>query len=220
MIKRSIITLLRPFLTGALALLPVALTFAMLAWAGNLLAGFFGPGSLVGRGLSSIGLHFVEHPAAAYVMGIVALLGVVYAFGLVVQTSLKKYLLALVDHTLMRLPLVRDLYEAASKLVGLLDKRPSSDTQSMSAVWVFFGGPGAGTATLALMPNPAPFEIDGQIYRTILLPTAPVPIGGALLYVRDDWIKPAGFGVDTLSSIYLSMGISLPPPYDRLQEIK
>jgi uncharacterized membrane protein len=42
----------------------------------------------------------------------------------------------------------------------------------------------------------------------ILVPGAPVPMGGALLYVPIDWIKPASFGVDGLTSIYVSMGIA------------
>jgi len=33
-------------------------------------------------------------------------------------------------------------------------------------------------------------------------------MGGALLYVPVEWIKPASFGVEGLTSIYVSMGIS------------
>lgn len=209
-----------PLLTGVLALLPIALTIALLVWVGGVVASFLGPGSLIGDALSAIGLNFVTNLLAAYVLGTLALLVCVYFFGLLVQSGLQTYLRGLVNRTLLRLPLIGDLYGAAQKVVGLFDRKGSPDMQGMSAVWVFFGGEGGGTAVLALMPNPAPIRIGDKIYRAVLLPTAPVPIGGGLLYVLDEWIRPAEFGVDTLTSIYLSMGITLPPPYDKPQEKK
>ena len=43
------------------------------------------------------------------------------------------------------------------------------------------------------------------------IPTAPVPFGGALIYVPVDWVRPANIGVDKLTEIYVSMGITAPP---------
>jgi uncharacterized membrane protein len=42
----------------------------------------------------------------------------------------------------------------------------------------------------------------------VLVPTAPVPIGGGLLYVPVDWVTPADVGAEGLTSIYVSMGIT------------
>ena len=44
------------------------------------------------------------------------------------------------------------------------------------------------------------------------VPTAPIPVGGGLLYVPVEWVKPAQIGMDTFTSIYVSMGITPPPP--------
>jgi uncharacterized membrane protein len=44
-----------------------------------------------------------------------------------------------------------------------------------------------------------------------LIPTAPVPIGGALIYVPTEWVRPADIGVEKLSAVYVSMGITAPP---------
>jgi uncharacterized membrane protein len=38
-----------------------------------------------------------------------------------------------------------------------------------------------------------------------------VPFGGALLYVPTEWVRPANIGVDALTGIYVSMGITPPP---------
>jgi uncharacterized membrane protein len=56
------------------------------------------------------------------------------------------------------------------------------------------------------MPSPERFIIDGHEYHAILVPSAPVPFGGGLLYVPADWVKPADFSVDGLLAIYVSMG--------------
>ena len=50
------------------------------------------------------------------------------------------------------------------------------------------------------------------MHLTVLVPTAPIPVGGGLLYVPAAWVKPADIGIDTLTSVYLSMGITVPRP--------
>jgi uncharacterized membrane protein len=42
----------------------------------------------------------------------------------------------------------------------------------------------------------------------VLVPTAPVPVGGALVYVPEAWVSPADVGMDGLTSIYVSMGVT------------
>jgi uncharacterized membrane protein len=49
----------------------------------------------------------------------------------------------------------------------------------MTPVWCFFGGD--GTAVLELAPSPDPIDIEGRLYRAVLVVTAPVPFGGGLL---------------------------------------
>jgi uncharacterized membrane protein len=68
-------------------------------------------------------------------------------------------------------------------------------------------------AVLALAPSPEPVQIDGRSYVAVLIPTAPVPFGGALLYVPAESVRPAEIGVERLTAIYVSMGIT--PPTER-----
>jgi uncharacterized membrane protein len=37
-----------------------------------------------------------------------------------------------------------------------------------------------------------------------------VPVGGVLLYVPEHWITPAEIGVEAVTSIYVSMGLTSP----------
>jgi uncharacterized membrane protein len=39
-----------------------------------------------------------------------------------------------------------------------------------------------------------------------------VPFGGALLYVPAGWVRPANIGVEKLTAIYFSMGLTPPSP--------
>ena len=65
---------------------------------------------------------------------------------------------------------------------------------------------------LALAPSSDPVEIDGRRYVAVLVPTAPVPIGGGLVYLPVEWVKPADFGIEKLTEIYVSMGLTPPTP--------
>lgn len=209
MLRRALKRLLTTWLAGLLALLPLLLTVSLLVWVVGLLHTYLGPGSLVGRFFSLFGKAFFQHPALEYLAGSLILILVIYPLGLAVQSRLQKPLAALVDRTLRRLPLVGSIYNLADRFVGLLDQKQDTDIAAMSPVWCLFGGEGA--AVLALLPNPVPVSIDGRDYVAILVPTAPVPIGGGLLYVPKDWVRPANMGVERLTSIYVSMGIVLPP---------
>jgi uncharacterized membrane protein len=75
-------------------------------------------------------------------------------------------------------------------------------------VWCRFGGD--GVAVLALAPSAQPIDIDERSYFAVLVPTAPVAFGGALLYVPAPWVIPANIGVERLTAVYISMGITPP----------
>ncbi|HTO48637.1 MAG TPA: DUF502 domain-containing protein [Burkholderiales bacterium] len=209
MIKRSYESIVSTWLAGLLALLPLALTATVLVWAFTLVNRFVGPGSLIGRLFAAIGDPLSDHPGLAYLFGTLVLIAAIYVLGLVVQLGLKGPLKRLADLTLRRIPLVGSLYNLADRFVGLLDQKEEADIRAMSSVWCFFGGKGA--AVLALAPSAAPVDIDGRSYLAVLIPTAPVPFGGALLYVPAEWVRPANIGVDKLTAIYVSMGITPPP---------
>jgi uncharacterized membrane protein len=209
MIKRGLESIAATCLAGLLVLLPVALTLGVLAWVLSLVNRLVGPGTVVGRVFAALGYPVTGDPTLAYVFGGLVLLAGIYVLGLGVQSGLQGHLRALADRTVRRIPLVGDVYGVADRFVGLLDHKQEADIGAMSPVWLFFGGEGA--AVLGLMPSPKPIDLDGQRYVAVLVPTAPVPFGGALLYVPSAWVRPANIGVDTLTGIYVSMGITQPP---------
>ena len=71
-----------------------------------------------------------------------------------------------------------------------------------------------GAAVLGLLPMPKPIMIGDQPYHVVLVPSAPVPVGGCLVHVPVKMVKPADFGVDALISICVSMGVTSPQAVD------
>jgi len=202
--------LIRPFVAGLLVVLPVVLTVALLAWVVNLIYGFVGPGSLFGRGLVAIGIGFVSSQIVAYLIGIGIVIAAIYLLGLVVETRVRQRLGHLVDLLLHRIPLVGNVYDLSKRFVAIVDRKDGDSLQSMRPAWCFFGGDG-GAAVLGLCPLAEPIVIGGEPYAVILVPSAPVPVGGCLIYAPTKWIKPAEIGVELLTSIYVSMGMTPPP---------
>ena len=205
--KKFFQTPIRTFVAGLVAVLPVVLTVAVIVWVGSMVDQFVGPYSTFGRLLTSIGLRVVDTKVAAYLIGVVVVLTAIYMLGVFVEAGLKHRLQDFAERSLGRIPVIGNVYNLAHRFVGMLDRKQETDLKAMKPVWCFFGGEG-GTAMLALMPTSEPVMLGGHAYHVILVPGAPVPMGGALLYVPVDWIKPAPFGVDGLTSIYVSMGIA------------
>jgi uncharacterized membrane protein len=199
----------KTWLAGLLLLLPAALTVAVLGWVFSFVYRLVGPGTLVGHLFALLGYPFTRNEGLSYVIGTLVLMGFIYLLGVLVQLGLRGPWQGIVGRTIHRIPLVGDLYQFAERFAGMIGTGPRADVAAMQPVWCFFGGEGA--AVLALAPNPEALTIDGRAYRAVLMPTAPVPIGGALLYVPAEWVRPANIGVEKLSAIYVSMGLNAPP---------
>lgn len=205
--KRATAHVVRIFIAGLLAALPLAATIGILWWAASLLVRWLGPDSAVGGLLKAIGLGVTGSEIVGYLIGIGLVLAAIFGLGLLVETGLQRGLATLVESVMRRIPLVRNIYDLAHKMVGLFAQRDEEGLKSMSAVWCHFGGAG-GVATLALLSTPQPVLIGERRYLGVIVPTAPVPIGGGLLFVPEDWITPAAVGAEALTSIYVSMGVT------------
>jgi uncharacterized membrane protein len=199
--------LLRTFLTGLVTALPLVATIAVFVWLARLLYDWLGPGSLIGHLLVAIGFGSAGSEVVGYLIGVCIVVVAIYALGLLVRTRFRGVLSETVNRVMQRIPLVRNVYDLAKRFVDLLSQRDQMGTRSMSPVWLHFGGVG-GAAVLGLLSTTQPVRLGEKDYLAVLVPTAPVPVGGGLLYVPQEWVTPADIGVDGLTSIYVSMGIT------------
>ena len=206
--KRAHAHLLRLFVTGSLAALPLAATIAIFAWAGSVLVRWLGPESAVGSVLVAVGLGVTGSEIVGYLMGVGLVLLALVALGALVEAGLQRGLNRLVDGVMRRIPLVRQVYEMAQKLVALFSQRDPGAARAMQAVWVRFGGVEGGAVVLALQTAAEVLLVQGRRCVPVLVPTAPVPVGGGLLFVPEDWVSPASLSVEAVTSLYVSMGVT------------
>ena len=140
MFRQSFRSVITTWLTGLLALLPLVLTLALLAWLVSLLNRLVGPSTVIGQLLGALGQPFASNPALAYLVGTLVLLGSLYPLGLAVQLGLRRPLAWLLDMTLRRAPLklevrssrartARSLQHAEAVVItrGFKSKRPRGD---------------------------------------------------------------------------------------------
>jgi uncharacterized membrane protein len=216
MMFKPLRTLLRIFVTGALAALPLAATVLIFAWAAGILIKWLGPDSLVGGVLSSIGLGVGASEVVGYAIGVAIVAAAIFGLGLLAEAGLQRGLASAVNSLLVRIPVVGTVYDLMKRMVALVrthDDKGGEGLKSMSVVWCHFGGPQAegNSAALALLSSDVPVLVDGRRCLAVLIPTAPVPVGGGLLYVPEHWVTPAeGVGVEAVTSIYVSMGLTSP----------
>jgi len=211
---RPLQTLLRIFVTGALAALPLAATALIFAWAAGFLIRWLGPNSAVGRVLVSIGLGVGASEVVGYAIGVALVALAIFGLGLLVEAGLQRSIASAMNALLLRIPVVGTVYDLIKRMVGLLraQDEKGDGMRAMGAVWCHFGGPQAegNSMALALLGSDTPVLVNGQRCLAVLIPTAPVPVGGGLLYVPEHWITPADVGVEAVTSIYVSMGLTSP----------
>lgn len=197
------------FLTGLVAALPLILTVAVIAWVGSIAATYIGPNSSVGQLLRSIGLGVTASEMAPYLVGVAAVLAGLFGLGLLVETRLGGWLSSAAEIAIQRVPVISGIYGFAKRFTAIVDRRSDDSLSGMSPVWCFFGGE-PGAAVFALLASPTPVRIGANDYLGVLIPSAPVPVGGALVYVPSSWVRPAEGGVEHLMGVYVSMGVTPP----------
>ncbi len=207
-------SLLRPFVAGLIAVLPIGLTVAIIAWLAAIVTDLVGPGSALGSMLKRFGLNIGPTETGAYLGGILTAMVLIYVLGLIVESRLKGRWETLTDGILSRLPLVRTIYDASKKIAQMAEPRDSPDIQTMTPVLVQFGGKD-GTSFPAFLPTSESVNIQGNEYQVIMIPTAPVPFGGALMCVPKNSVTKLDCGIDGLFNIYMSMGTTAPQVFNQ-----
>lgn len=212
--------LVRYFMQGLLAILPLALTVAIISWFFTFLKGIFGPQAYIGERLSQFGVNLyretglkgdegVEETFLGYLIGIGSVLIIIFCLGVFLELGAKRFLQDLTDRLVRRIPIIGSLYGSMKQLVDLFDQPEEAEIKAMSVVFCHFSEAG-GTGVLALMPSSEKILIEEVEYNVVMIPTAPVPFGGGLIFVPAKQVKKIDMSVDNFISIYVSMGVTTP----------
>lgn len=208
--------LIRYFFAGVFTVLPLVITIAAISWTIGFLAGVVGPDTYVGGLLSRIGLRFVTNTTAAYVLGWIGLGTAIFVVGFLVESGMRGFINRVTKAILRRIPLIGKVYDTSEQLVSMIDSGGDDKLKGMSVVYCHFGEGGVGV--LALLPTNKIIEINSRKYHVVLIPQSPVPIGGGLLFMPVESVEKVEMSVDTLMSIYVSMGVVAPAKMEEIRE--
>lgn len=195
------------FLTGLFAVLPLLVTLGVVTWVVDLLITYLGPKTTVGKGLANLGVVIAPDGPVPYVVGWAVVLGGVAALGVLLRMGTRNVLRTWIDAGFRRIPLLGSIYGTSKQVVELFERKDDEAVKGMAPVFCFYGGAG-DLGLLALLVSPEVFSVGGRDYQIVIVPTAPVPFGGALFLVPKEKVIPAGISVDALMSIYVSMGVT------------
>ncbi|MGC4028312.1 MAG: DUF502 domain-containing protein [Steroidobacteraceae bacterium] len=201
-------SLARTLLTGMLAALPLLATLWLLSIAIDFLLKWFGPDSRMGHVLGMLGVGIWGSGWSGYLIGLAIAMALLFGLGVLIERGLAAWLVWLVDAVVGRIPVVRTIYETIEKFVSVFSQRDRTKLHSMRPVWCHFGD--GSVAALGLLSSPESILVGGRPCYAVIIPTAPVPIGGGLLFMPVEWITPAEIGMEAVTSIYVSMGVTAP----------
>lgn len=203
-------SIVKCFLAGVVTVLPLVITVAVVGWVAQTVSGFLGPRTFLGGLLAKMGFAVSPStaPWIAYAVGWAFVLALIFGLGVLVEFGAKRFVQGNLDRIGRKLPMLGGVYGTVRQMMGMMDKE-NSDLKGMSVVFCTFGGD-SGAMFLALLPTPEKFLIGDIEYHAVLIPSAPVPMGGSLIFVPAPSVKPANLSVDAFMSMYVSMGMSAP----------
>lgn len=183
----------RIFVSGLLAIIPMAITFALLYWivskADNLLR------------------DPITRILGSYIpgMGLLALVICIFVIGLLTSNVLGRWIMKRVNKLFSSVPLIKSIY---SSILQILQTFTNSGKKSFSKV-VIISFPSPETQSIGFITNEE-VEIQGGRHAAVFVPTTPNPSNGFLLIVPEDAYEIVDIPVEQALKMIVSMGTLIP----------
>ena len=191
----------RFLLTGTFFLLPFVITVGLLWWLGVYFAKFFGPSTLVGGWLKAIGYFTFkqEYPLLAWLLGLLFVLFVIGIIGWIIEWTIVKKVVDYITDTSKKIPAIGKVYGTIVRVVDLF-----KEDKGLIPVYCRFGG----TIIFSVLTTKDKYNINGKWYYSAIIPTAPAPIGGAIIMVPEEDVFFTDYSKEQFVNFYLSMGVN------------
>ena len=194
------------FLAGFFVVLPIAITVAIMGWAGSVIKQWLGPGSPVGNALSYVGLRFVTNPIVATVVGWLTVLVALWLLGVFVKSMGRSRVQKMFNTAVERIPLINILYKPVAQVIDMFKQDGQDEMKGMSVVYCDFGSE-HGAGFLGLLASEDVYDFSGQNCHVVYIPTSPIPMTGGILFVPVSEVHKVDMRVDDLMQIYFSIGV-------------
>ncbi|MEJ2306656.1 MAG: DUF502 domain-containing protein [candidate division WOR-3 bacterium] len=189
----------RYFITGLVAVLPVALTAAVLWFLIQKIGGFFG------EYLTRISVFANISKPLSSLLGFIAVIIGIYIIGFLTSGFIGRWFLNTLDKIMKKLPFVKGLYNAIRQLVNAI----MIDHSAFSKV-VIIKYPWENTYTLGFLTSKEKWEIEDKEYVNVFLPTSPNPTSGYYLIYPASEIIETEISIQDGFKIITSGGVILP----------
>lgn len=207
------------FLSGLFAILPIAITVAIIGWVVRHLQDLLGPSSSVGRTLQSVGLQFATDELTAQIIGWVVVLVGIWCLGLLTKSAARNRIEGAMHSAVNHIPIVKGIYNTASHLVGMLRKDSRhGDLKAMNVVFCAVGDK-TGGGFLALSASLDVYRFGDQDYRAVYLPTAPLMVTGWIVFIPAEKVTKVDMSAEQMMRIYFSLGVLAPQAIPEMHQV-
>ncbi|MBI4525398.1 MAG: DUF502 domain-containing protein [Deltaproteobacteria bacterium] len=192
----------RTFLAGLLILLPLFITYMLIAFLFNIFTGVGAP--LVAGFLGIIGANSLAYPLVS-VINLLLSLAVIFLLGLVGTNILGRQMLARFESLLLRVPLVKTIYSSAKQVVETF-QTPGGSFQRV----VLIQYPRQGVWSIGLVATERVDTLNlvpGNKVLAVFVPTTPNPTSGYLVIVSPEDVIDVDFTVEEAFKFIVSGGI-------------
>jgi uncharacterized membrane protein len=191
---------LKIFVTGALILIPLAVTLGLIVWVGKKL------GELGYSLMDTVGIIEQiqpEYRVWAGAIGVVVVLLGVYLTGLMGNVWLFKKFFGMVDHFLSSVPGVKTIYESVRDLMKLFGGQKGS----MGRVVLY--KPSTGVKMLGIVTNENPAGLpEGDTSVLVYLPLGYM-IGGPIVYATPEQLESVDMPAETALKLAMTAFVSM-----------
>lgn len=187
---------------GLLVVVPIAITWWVLAWAVNTLDGILNVLPAKWQPDQLIGFHIPG-------LGVLACFVLLLVVGAIASNYLGGKIVAGWDRLLNRIPIVRSVYSSVKQVSDTL----FSDNSTAFREAVLIEWPRPGMWTIAFVTGNPSKDIDAQIgedFVSLYVPTTPNPSSGYFVVAARADCKPLHMTVDQALKYVISMGV-VPP---------
>ncbi len=197
----------RTFLSGLLALMPLALTVFVIWLLYRFIYGLVGPHTAFAR--------LTQRLLGRYIPGleVATLLVLVLVVGVVVRHWAGRRLLHAVEQALLVVPGLRRLYWGTRQLAHLILPKEYEPGSERRMVLVEFPHP--GSYVLGIVTKEQSERVSatfGTPMASVYIPTAPNPLSGWVLFVPREKLIPAHVTLEEGITLILSGGLVTPMP--------
>lgn len=199
--------IVRYFVQGLLAVLPLTITFLILRMVFSFLYGVVdGAVIFLPHHLQDVSLVVWFTQLAAFLLLLAGIIGL----GILLPTVFGKMILRWMDGVMEAIPLLGAVYRGTKQLIELVT---GEEREQMMGRPVYIEYPQPGTWAIAFDTGRIqnmPFEEGDNSYHTIFVPTTPNPTTGWLFMMPESKIRPCQMGADEAMKFLLTGGVVKP----------